>query len=97
MQMAALHAQSKAEVDRGTEELNAARREHDERMNAMRAQLEQQEVDNAALLDVVQVSYNHAALHGMLCVVPAALTWRIMYGCFFRQKPSQCTSKSQPQ
>lgn len=55
MQLATLQSRLLAVADRDAEELNEARREFDERVAAMRAQLEQQEVDNAALLDVVQV------------------------------------------
>lgn len=67
--MSALQSRSKAEVDRGIEEVNQARRDHNERMNAMRAQLEQQQVDNAALLDVVQVSDVLFKLHCAACAL----------------------------
>lgn len=55
MQLAVMQSRLQAEADRGADELVESRREFDERMTAIRAQLEQQEVDNAALLDVVQV------------------------------------------
>ena len=59
MQLTALQSRLKAEADRGAEGMNQARNEFEERISAMRVQLQQQEVDNAALLDVVQVQHEH--------------------------------------
>lgn len=59
VQLTALQSRLKAEADRGAEGMNQARSEFEERISAMRVQLQQQEVDNAALLDVVQVQHEH--------------------------------------
>ena len=53
--MAALQSRSRAELSSGIEQLSEVRRESEERLAAMRTQLEQQEIDKAALLDIVQV------------------------------------------
>ena len=44
-----------AATSRGAEEVDELRRGYEDRMSAMRAELQQQEVDKAALLDIVQV------------------------------------------
>lgn len=42
-------------ASRGADDLDETRRGYEERMCALRSELEQQEVDKAALLDIVQV------------------------------------------
>ena len=44
-----------AAASRGTEEVDELRGGYEDRMSAMRTELQQQEVDKAALLDIVQV------------------------------------------
>lgn len=53
-------------ASRGADELDETRRGYEERMHALRSELEQQEVDKAALLDIVQVLYS---LYLMLALV----------------------------
>ena len=56
LQVAEIQSRSRAEVLRGTEQLGQLQREAEERLAAMRTQLEHQEIDKAALLDIVQVN-----------------------------------------
>ena len=53
-------------ASRSADDLNETRRGYEERMCALRSELEQQEVDKAALLDIVQV-HNSSAF--VLCAV----------------------------
>ena len=55
LQVAELQSRTQAAASRGAEEVDEIRRSCEERMSAMRSELEQQEVDKAALLDIVQV------------------------------------------
>jgi len=54
-QVAQLHDRMQAAASRGLEEIDELRGGYEDRMSAMRAELQQQEVDKAALLDIVQV------------------------------------------
>ena len=54
-QVAQLHLRMQAAASRGAEEINELRGGYEDRMSAMRTELQQQEVDKAALLDIVQV------------------------------------------
>jgi hypothetical protein len=54
-QVAQLHNRMQAAASRGAEEVDQLRGGYEDRMSAMRAELQQQEVDKAALLDIVQV------------------------------------------
>ena len=54
-QVAQLHDRMQAAASRGAEEVDELRGGYEDRMSAMRAELQQQEVDKAALLDIVQV------------------------------------------
>lgn len=54
-QVAQLHDRMQAAASRGAEEIDELRGGYEDRMSAMRAELQQQEVDKAALLDIVQV------------------------------------------
>ena len=62
VQVAELQSRMQAAASRGAEEVDEIRRSCEERMSAMRSELEQQEVDKAALLDIVQVH---------LCALPS--------------------------
>ena len=55
MQVAELEAAMQNAASRGADELDESRRGYEERLSALRSELEQQEVDKAALLDIVQV------------------------------------------
>lgn len=55
VQVEELQSRMQAAASRGAEEVDEIRRSCEERMSAMRSELEQQEVDKAALLDIVQV------------------------------------------
>ena len=55
VQVAQLRSRVQVAASRGAEELDELTRVYEERMAAMRSQLEQQEADKAALLDIVQV------------------------------------------
>ncbi len=55
LQIAQLHDRMQAAASRGAEEVDELRGGYEDRMSAMRAELQQQEVDKAALLDIVQV------------------------------------------
>ncbi len=54
-QVAQLHDRMQAAASRGAEEVDELRGGYEDRMSAMRTELQQQEVDKAALLDIVQV------------------------------------------
>lgn len=54
-QVAQLHVRMQAAATRVAEEVDELRGGYEDRMSAMRAELQQQEVDKAALLDIVQV------------------------------------------
>ncbi|KAL0021823.1 hypothetical protein WJX77_004862 [Trebouxia sp. C0004] len=53
-EVAQLHLRMQAAASRGAEEVDELRAGYEDRMSAMRAELQQQEVDKAALLDIVQ-------------------------------------------
>ncbi|DBA78046.1 TPA: hypothetical protein ACH3X2_008022 [Trebouxia sp. C0005] len=53
-EVAQLHDRMQAAASRGAEEIDELRGGYEDRMSAMRAELQQQEVDKAALLDIVQ-------------------------------------------
>ena len=55
LQVSELEAAMQSLASRGADELDETRRGYVERMHALRSELEQQEVDKAALLDIVQV------------------------------------------
>lgn len=55
VQVAQLHDRMQAAASRGAEEVDELRGGYEDCMSAMRAELQQQEVDKAALLDIVQV------------------------------------------
>lgn len=55
LQVSKLEAAVQSLASRGADELDETRRGYEERMHALRSELEQQEVDKAALLDIVQV------------------------------------------
>lgn len=57
VQVAQLRSRVQVAASRGAEELDELTRVYEERMAAMRSQLEQQEADKAALLDIVQVRH----------------------------------------
>ncbi len=54
-QVAQLQSRMQAAASRGAEEVDELQRGYEERLSAMRLELERQEVDKAALLDIVQV------------------------------------------
>ena len=53
--MAELETTIQSAASRSADDLDETRRGYEERMCALRSELEQQEVDKAALLDIVQV------------------------------------------
>ena len=57
MQVAELEASMLSAASKHADELDETRRGYEDRLSALRSELEQQEVDKATLLDIVQVPH----------------------------------------
>ena len=67
-------------ASRSVDDLSETRREYEERMCALRSELEQQEVDKAALLDIVQVHGSPLSLC-WCCSLPGSQSNSCTSGC----------------